>query len=100
MNALLVAAALACLAGDRLVDWSSRLPPGTFVGTFVVSLAPFYTRAWMYRPGHPEEVQRCCGNRPISTIRVPITDGRICVGQSQQAMTLNIRLAPRPDVAL
>jgi len=100
LEKLFIAAALVCQPGDRLVDWSDRLPAGTYAAEFTVTVNPFYTRVLIYRPGHPEETQRCCGSRPISTVRVPITDGRFCVGRSQPQMTFTLRLAVRPDLAL
>ncbi|MDR3468318.1 MAG: hypothetical protein P4M07_20480 [Xanthobacteraceae bacterium] len=100
MEKLIIAAALACQPGHRLVDWSDRLPAGTYAAEFTITVNPYYTRVLIYRPGHPEEVRRCCGDRPISTVRVPITDGRFCVGRSQPQMTYNVRLALKPDLAL
>jgi hypothetical protein len=100
LEKLIIAAALACQPGHRLVDWSDRLPAGTYAAEFTITVNPFYTRVLIYRPGHPEEVLRCCGDRPISTVRVPITDGRFCVGRSQPQMTYKLRLTLKPDLAL
>lgn len=100
MEKIVLAAALACLPGHRLVDWSDRLPAGIYPAEFVVTGHPFYTRVLVYRPGHPEEAQRCCEGRQISIVRTPISDGRFCVGQSQPQMKYTLRLSIRPDLHL
>jgi hypothetical protein len=97
---LLIAAALACLPGHRLVDWSDRLPGGTWTAEFVISVTPAYTRLLVYPPGHPEAMERCCGGRLLSVVRVPVTDGRFCVGQSQGQMSWKLHLSLRPDLQL
>jgi hypothetical protein len=43
MEWFLVAAALACNPGDRLIDLSSKIPRGLKSMDFVVSVEPFYT---------------------------------------------------------
>jgi hypothetical protein len=100
MQWLLIAAALACNPGDRLMDLSSKIPLGLKSMDFVVSVEPFYTRLYVYRPGFPESIQRCCGNKPTSVIRVPIVDGRFCVGQSQPQMKWTVRALLRPDIEM
>ena len=54
MEKLLLAAALACQPGDRLIDLSSQIPRGARSIDFVVSLEPFYTRFYIYQPGFPD----------------------------------------------
>jgi hypothetical protein len=100
MERIILAAALTCQPGHRLVDWSDRLPAGTYSADFIVTVNPFYTRVLVYRPGHPEEVQRCCQGRQISVVRVPISNGRFCVGQSQPQMKYTLRLSMKPDLHL
>ncbi|MGO9360602.1 MAG: hypothetical protein ACLP1D_23515 [Xanthobacteraceae bacterium] len=100
MDKLIIAAALACQPGHRLIDWSDRLPAGTYAAEFIVTINPFYARVLVYRPGHLEEMQRCCSGRQISTVRLPITDGRLCVGQSQPQMTYTLQLSRRPDLPI
>jgi hypothetical protein len=100
MEKLLIAAVLACQTGDRLVDWSSKFPRGLHVADFVVTVNPFYSRFFIYKPGYPESIQRCCNNRPTSVIRVPVGDGRFCIGQSQPQMKWTVRVLLRPDVEM
>ena len=100
MEKLLIAAALASQPGDRLVDWRSQIPRGLQVADVVVTVEPFYTRFLIYKPGYPESVQRCCSNKRTSVIRVPVGDGRFCIGQSQPQMKWTARVLLRPDLEL
>ena len=50
MEWFLVAAALACNPGDRLIDLSSKIPRGLKSMDFVVSVEPFYARFYIYQP--------------------------------------------------
>jgi hypothetical protein len=42
MEKLLIAAVLACLPGDRLIDWSGKLLRGLQFLDFIVTVEPFY----------------------------------------------------------
>ncbi len=64
MEKLLLVAARACSPGDRLIDLSSKIPREVRSMDFVVSLEPFYTRFYIYQPGFPDSLQRCCGGTP------------------------------------
>jgi len=97
---ILIAFVLACQPADRLVDWSSRVPAGVRLADVVVTVEPFYTRLSIYQPGHPETIQRCCNGKPASVLRVPIQDGRFCIGQSQPQMKWTLRLTFRPGMEL
>ena len=100
MEEPLVVIALACLPGDRLLDLSSRIPRGVRSMDFVVSLEPFYTRFYIYQPGFPDSLQRCCGGKPSGVLRIPIVDGRLCVRQSQPQMKWTVRALLRPDMEM
>lgn len=100
MEKLLIAAVLACQPGDRLVDWRSKIPRGLQVADFIVTVSPFYSRFLIYKPGYPESVQRCCNNKQTSVIRVPVGDGRFCIGQSQPQMKWTARVLLRPDIEM
>ena len=100
MEWLLVTALLACNSGDRLIDLSSKLPPGLRSMDFVVTVDPFYARFYIYQPGDPEGFQPCCGNKRTSVIHVAILDGRFCVRQSQPNMRWKIRALLRPDIEM
>jgi hypothetical protein len=100
MEKLLIVIALACLPGDRLIDLSSKLPRGVRSMDFVVSLEPFYTRFYIYQPGFPDSLQRCCGGKPSGVLRLPIIDGRFCVRQSQPQMKWTVRALLRPDIEM
>jgi hypothetical protein len=100
MDKILIAAVLACQPGHRLVDWHDRIPHGINSADMVVTLNPFYTRVLIYPAGHPEMMQRCCNNRQISVFRMPVVDGRFCVGQSQPQMKWNLQLTLRPGVEM
>jgi len=97
---ILIAALLACQPGDRLIDWSDRMPPGTTLANVLVTVEPFYTRLSIYQPGHFETVQRCCNGRQASMIRIPIEDGRFCLAQSQRQMKWTLRLSLKPSLEL
>jgi hypothetical protein len=92
MHKLLIAALLSCQPGDRLVDWSGRFPSGTHVAAMLVTVSPFYTRLSIYQPGHPDVIHRCCNDKPASVIRMPISDGKFCIGQSQPQMKWTLKL--------
>jgi hypothetical protein len=100
MEKLLVVIALACLPGDRLIDLSSKIPRGVRAMDFVVSLEPFYTRFYIYQPGFPDSLQRCCGGKPSGVLRIPIVDGRICIRQSQPQMKWTVHALLRPDIEM
>jgi hypothetical protein len=96
MEKLLLAAVLACQPGHRLVDWSDKVPSGISRAAVIVTVEPFYARLLIYPLGHPENVQRCCWRKQISVMRLPLGDGRFCIGQSQPQMkwTLHVTLTP------
>ena len=96
MEKLLISALIACQSGDRLIDWSDRIPRGTLLADVLVTVEPFYTRLSLYQPGHFETVQRCCNGRQASVIRVPIENGRFCIIQSQPQMKWTLRLTFKP----
>jgi len=100
MEKLLIIAALTCQPGDRLVDWHDRIPRGIDFADVVITLNPFYTRLLIYPAGHPEQTQRCCNNRQISVLHVPVGDGRFCIGQSQPQMKWKLQLTFRPEVEM
>jgi hypothetical protein len=100
MEKILIAAVLACQPGHRLIDWSNRMPAGTQLADVLVTVEPFYTRLFIYQPGHPEMAQRCCNGKPTSVMRVTVADGRFCIGQSQPQMKWTLRLTFKPGVAL
>jgi hypothetical protein len=100
MEKILIAAMLACQPGHRLVDWHDRIPRGIGFADMVVTVEPFYTRFLIYPAGHPEMLQRCCNNRQISVLQMPMGDGRFCVGQSQPHMKWNLQLSLRPGVEM
>ena len=100
MQWLLIAAALACNPGDRLVDLSNRIPRGLQSLDLVVTVEPFYARFYIYQPGFPDSIQHCCGNKPTSVIKVPVVDGRFCVRQSQPQMKWTVRGLLRPDIRM
>jgi hypothetical protein len=93
MLKVLIAALLSCRPGDRLVvDYSGRFPSGTHVASMLVTVEPFYTRLSIYQPGHMDTVHRCCNGRPASVIRMAISDGKFCIGQSQPQMKWTLKL--------
>ena len=92
MHKLLIAALLCCQPGDRLVDWGGRFPSGTHVAALLVTVKPFYARLWIYQPGRPDTIQRCCNDKPASVMRIPISDGKFCIGQSQPQMKWTLKL--------
>ena len=98
MKILLAAIALACRPGFALVDWSSRIPPSLAVVDVVITLSPFYSRVIIYPQQSPAELQRCCDNRTTSVIRLPVGNGKFCVGQSQSGMKWKMRVFLKPDV--
>ena len=100
MEKILIAALLACQPGDRLIDWSDRIPRGTFLANILVTVEPYYTRLSIYQPGHFETVQRCCKGRQASVMRVPVEDGRLCIAQSQPQMKWTLRLSFKPSLEL
>jgi len=100
MQWLLIAAALACNPGDRLVDLRDRIPRGLQSLDLVVTVEPFYARFYIYQPGFPDSIQHCCGNKRTSVIKVPVVDGRFCVRQSQPQMKWTVRGLLRPDIRM
>ena len=100
MNWLLIAAALACNPGDRMVDLGDKIPRGVNSIDLVITVEPFYARFYIYQPGFPESTQHCCGNKPTSMIKVPVVDGRYCVRQSQPRMKWTVRALLRPDIQM
>ena len=100
MEKLLLVIALACSPGDRLIDLSSKIPRGIRSMDFLVSLEPFYTRFYIYQPGFPDSLQKCCGGKPSGVLRIPIIDGRFCVRQSQPQMKWSVRALLRPDIEM
>jgi hypothetical protein len=98
MEKILIAAALSCLPGYRLVDWTNHIPRGIEFADVIVTVEPFYTRLTIYPAGHPEAIQRCCNGKPISVLRVPVGDARFCIGQSQPQMKWKMRFNLKPDV--
>jgi hypothetical protein len=100
MEKILIAAVLACQPGHRLIDWSNRVPSGIHLADLVVTVEPFYTRLSIYQPGHPETTQRCCNGKPASVMRVPVENGRFCIGQSQPQMKWTLRLTFKPGIEL
>jgi hypothetical protein len=100
MEKLLLAAVLACQSGNLLVDWSNRIPLGINFADVIVTVEPFYTRLSIYPVGHPENVQRCCRGKQISVMRLPLGDGRFCIGQSQLQMKWTVRLTLMPGLEM
>jgi hypothetical protein len=100
MEKLLIAAVMACLHGDRLVDWSSKLPRGLKFLDFVVTVEPAYTRFYIYQLVFPDSIQQCCSNKLTSVIRVPVGDGRFCVRQSQPQMNWHAKVLLKPDLEM
>jgi hypothetical protein len=100
MGWLLIAAALACKAGDRLVDLSGKIPRELKFIDLVVSVKPFYARFYIYQPGFPDSFMQCCSNKPSGVLRVPVIDGRFCVRQSQPQMKWQVRVVLRPELEI
>ena len=107
MNWLLIVAALACNPGDRLVDLRDKIPRGQHSIDLMVTVEPFYARFYIYQPGFPDSLQHCCGNKPssivkvpVSIVKVPVVDGRFCVRQSQPRMKWTVRALFRPDIQM
>ena len=100
MDKILIAALMACQPGHRLIDWSLRVPRGTFLADILVTVEPFYARLSIYQPGHFETAQRCCNGRQASVMHVLIEDGRLCLAQSQPQMKWSLRLSFNPGVEL
>jgi hypothetical protein len=98
MKSLLVAA-LACHPGFTIVDWSPRIPPGLAIIDVVITVAPFYSRLIIYPQQDPENLQRCCNNKPASVIRLPVGNGKFCVSQSHPGMKWKMRVFLKPEVA-
>jgi len=100
MEKLLIAAVLACLPGDRLIDWSGKLPRGLQFLDFIVTVEPFYTRFYIYQLGYPQSIQHCCNNKPTSVIRVPVGEGQFGIRQSQPQMKWHARALLKPDLEM
>jgi hypothetical protein len=100
MAMLLLIVALTCPPGERLLDLSDKLPSGVRYVDLVISVKPFYTRVYIYQLGFPDSFQPCCGNKPTSVLRLPVTGGHFCVRQSQPKMEWHIRALLRSDVEM
>ena len=98
MSWLLIAAVLACNAGDRLVDLSGQIPRGLKFIDLIVSVKPSYARFYIYQPGCPDSFMQCCSDKPSGVLRVPVIDGRFCVRQSQPQMKWQVRAVLKSDV--
>lgn len=98
MLKLLLAAALTCGPGERLADLHDKLPQNLKFVDVVISLAPAYTRVYIYPLGHSEDFQQCCGSKPTGVLRVPVGSGRFCLRQSQPQMQWKAKLLLRPDI--
>lgn len=100
MSWLLIAAVVACNAGDRLVDLSGQIPRGLKFIDLIVSVKPSYARFYIYQPGFPDSFMQCCSDKPSGVLRVPVIDGRFCVRQSQPQMKWSVRVVLKPDVEI
>ena len=100
MLKLLLVAALACGPGERLADLSGKLPQNLKFIDVVISLAPAYTRLYIYPLGHPGDFQQCCSSKPTGVLRLPAGSGRFCLRQSQPEMQWKAKLLLRPDVEM
>lgn len=100
MEKLLLAVALACQPGDRLIDLGGKLPRDLRFIDLVISVKPFYARLYVYQPGFPDSFQQCCSNKPASVLRVPVSGGRFCIRQSQPQMNWRVRGLLRPDIEM
>jgi hypothetical protein len=100
MAMLLLIVALTCPPGERLLDLSDKLPSGVRYVDLVISVKPFYTRVYIYQLGFPDSFQPCCGNKPTSVLRLPVTGGQFCVRQSQPQMEWHIWALLRSDVEM
>ncbi len=98
MSWLLIAAVVACNAGDRLVDLSGQIPRGLKFIDLIVSVKPSYARFYIYQPGFPDSFMQCCSDKPSGVLRVPVIDGRFCVRQSQPQMKWRVRAVLKSDV--
>jgi len=100
MEKLLIAIALTCQPGDRLVDFGGRLPRDLQFIDLLISVQPFHARLYVYQPGFPKNFQQCCSNKPVSVLRVPVGGGRFCIRQSQPHMKWRVRGLLRPDIEM
>ena len=100
MSWLLIAAVVACNAGDRVVDLSGQIPRGLKFIDLIVSVKPSYARFYIYQPGYPDSFMQCCSDKPSGLLRVPVIDGRFCVRQSQPQMKWNVRAVLKSDVEI
>lgn len=100
MEQLLLAAALACQPGDRLLDINSKIPRGVRSIDLVVSVEPFYSRFYIYQLGFPDSIQQCCSSKPTSILRIPVVDGKYCVRQSQAKMKWTVRVLLTPAIEM
>ena len=100
MNNLLLVAAVACLPGHRLLDFSSKVTGPNQSVNFVVTIEPLYARLNIYPLGLPNESVPCCGNKQTSVIRLLAGDGRFCLKQSQPQMTWRIGVIIAPEISL
>ena len=100
MEKLLLAIALACEPGDRLVDLGSKIPRNVRSIDLVVSLEPFYTRFYIYQPGFPDSIQQCCSGKSTAVLRIPVLNGRYCIRQSQPQMKWTVRVLLKPAIEM
>jgi hypothetical protein len=100
MLKLLLTAALTCGSGERLADLHDKLPQNLRFIDVVISVAPAYTRLYIYQLGHPRDFLQCCSNKPTGVLRVPVGSGRFCLRQSQPQMKWTAKLLLRPDVEM
>ena len=100
MEKLLLAIALACEPGDRLVDLGSKIPRNVRSMDLVVSLEPFYTRFYIYQPGFPDSIQQCCSGKSTAVLRIPVLNGRYCIRQSQPQMKWTVRVLLKPAIEM
>src|SRR5277367_5958861 len=98
MAILLLIAALTCRPGERLLDFSSKLPSSLRYVDLVVSVKPFYSRLYIYQLGFPDSFQPCCGNKQTSVLRLQVGGARFCLRQSQPQMEWHIKVLLRSDI--
>jgi|ERR1700753_667354 hypothetical protein len=100
MNWILIAATLACNPGDRLLDFSGKIPAGIKFLDILVTVQPAYTRFYIYQPGFPDSFLPCCGDKASGLLHVPVVDGRFCVRQSQPQMKWRAQIILRPELPI
>jgi hypothetical protein len=100
MNWLLIMAALACDSGDRLVDLRDKIPRGLNSIDLMVTVEPFYARFYIYQAGFPESLQHCCGNKPSSIIKCPLSTAVSASDKVSRGMKWTVRALFRPDIQM